>query len=242
YLNSPGGSVTASEKIRRALAQFQMRTLKPLVVSMNGTAASGAYWIGSQAERIFATKSTLTGSIGVFGIAMGAHNLLNRYGAYQDGVATNELAITPIGEEMPTTQQQLISLSVDNTYRKFLELVAQNRGLKVNDYELFAEGQVFLADEAKIVGLVDEIGDLDDAITYAADLAMLDPETMRVKHLVPSNAGNLGNLGLVFGLAHAYLPDEVTYALFKFHETMSMAQAPHKVSMQAITPVQSPLL
>ena len=242
YLNSPGGSVTASEKIRRAIAEFQMRTLKPVVVSMNGTAASGAYWLGSQAERIFATKSTLTGSIGVFGIALGAHNLLNRYGAYQDGVATNELAVTPIGEEMPTTQQELISMSVEHTYRQFLELVAQNRGLKVNDYELFAEGQVFLADEAKIVGLVDEIGDLDDAIAYAAQLAMLDPESMRVKHLVPSNAGNLGKFGLVFGLAHAYLPDNVTYALLKLHETMQLAKAPHQVSMQALTPVQSPEL
>ena len=242
YLNSPGGSVIASEKIRRALAQFQMRTLKPLVVSMNGTAASGAYWIGSQAERIFATKSTLTGSIGVFGIALGAHNLLNRYGAYQDGVATNELAITPIGEEMPKSQQELLSLSVDNTYRKFIELVAQNRGLKVNDYELFAEGQVFLAPEAKIVGLIDEIGDLDAAISYAAQLAMLDPETMRVKHLVPSAGGNLGKFGLVFGLAHAYLPDDVTYALLKLHETLRLSQAPSKVSLQALTPFQSPLL
>ena len=242
YLNSPGGSVNASEKIRRAIAEFQMRTLKPVVVSMNGTAASGAYWLGSQAERIFATKSTLTGSIGVFGIALGAHNLLNRYGAYQDGVATNELAVTPIGEEMPTTQQELLNMSVEHTYRQFLELVAQNRGLKVNDYDLFAEGQVFLADEAKIVGLVDEIGDLDDAISYAGKLAMLDPETMRVKHLVPSNAGNLGNFGLVFGLAHAYLPDNVTYALLKLHETMQLSKEPHQVSMQALTPVQSPEL
>lgn len=242
YLNSPGGSVNASEKIRRAIAEFQMRTLKPVVVSMNGTAASGAYWLGSQAERIFATKSTLTGSIGVFGIAMGAHNLLNRYGAYQDGVATNELAVTPIGEEMPTTQQELLNMSVEHTYRQFLELVAQNRGLKVNDYDLFAEGQVFLADEAKIVGLVDEIGDLDDAISYAGKLAMLAPETMRVKHLVPSSAGNLGNFGLVFGLAHAYLPDNVTYALLKLHETMQLTKEPHQVSMQALTPVQSPEL
>ena len=242
YLNSPGGSVNASEKIRRAIAEFQMRTLKPVVVSMNGTAASGAYWLGSQAERIFATKSTLTGSIGVFGIALGAHNLLNRYGAYQDGVATNELAVTPIGEEMPTTQQELLNMSVEHTYRQFLELVAQNRGLKVNDYDLFAEGQVFLADEAKIVGLVDEIGDLDDAISYAGKLAMLDPETMRVKHLVPSSAGNLGNFGLVFGLAHAYLPDNVTYALLKLHETMQLSKEPHQVSMQALTPVQSPEL
>lgn len=242
YLNSPGGSVNASEKIRRAIAEFQMRTLKPVVVSMNGTAASGAYWLGSQAERIFATKSTLTGSIGVFGIALGAHNLLNRYGAYQDGVATNELAVTPIGEEMPTTQQELLNMSVEHTYRQFLELVAQNRGLKVNDYDLFAEGQVFLADEAKIVGLVDEIGDLDDAISYAGKLAMLAPETMRVKHLVPSNAGNLGNFGLVFGLAHAYLPDNITYALLKLHETMQLSKEPHQVSMQALTPVQSPEL
>lgn len=242
YLNSPGGSVNASEKIRRAIAEFQMRTLKPVVVSMNGTAASGAYWLGSQAERIFATKSTLTGSIGVFGIALGAHNLLNRYGAYQDGVATNELAVTPIGEEMPTTQQELLNMSVEHTYRQFLELVAQNRGLKVNDYDLFAEGQVFLADEAKIVGLVDEIGDLDDAISYAGKLAMLAPETMRVKHLVPSSAGNLGNFGLVFGLAHAYLPDNVTYALLKLHETMQLTKEPHQVSMQALTPVQSPEL
>ena len=219
YLNSPGGSVIASEKIRRSLEALQKYTVKPIIVSMNGTAASGAYWIGSQAEKIFATQSTITGSIGVFGLSFGAHRLLNKYGAYQDGVATNELAQAPIAKEMPYSQQMMYNLAVEKTYKDFVELVAKNRGLKANTYEIFAEGQIFLAEEAQTLGLVDEVGNLSDAIAYAAKQAGIDPNRLRVRHMSPASPNELGGFeSLLFGLSNAYLPPEFTEAMLKLRQ------------------------
>ena len=244
YLNSPGGSVIASEKIRRALELYQSSG-KPLIVSMNGTAASGAYWIASQADTIFATPSTITGSIGVFGIGFGAHRLLNRYGAYQDGVVTNDLALTAIADEMPATQQRMLSLSVENTYRNFIELVARNRGLKVNEYEIFAEGQIFLADDAQSIGLVDELGDLQDAIKYAATAAQIKDGDLHVQHYAPgeSNMGT-GLEQILFGLSAKFLPDELTYSLMEVREQSKFLKAVaaqgQNPSLMAISPLTEP--
>lgn len=243
YLNSPGGSVTASEKIRRAVADVQRNSSKPVIISMNGTAASGAYWIGSQGEHIFATPSTITGSIGVFGLSFGAHQLLNRYGAYQDGVATNELALAPIAKEMPQSQQAMIYLSVENTYRQFIELVARNRHLKANDYEIFAEGQIFLADDARSVGLVDEVGTLDDAINYAAHAAGISPTGVNVVHFAPDSASSLGGFeSLLFGAAQAWLPEELTYSLLELRSKLKLAAQNDEVSLMAISPLGAPKL
>lgn len=242
YLNSPGGSVIASEKIRRALELFQ-KSGKPLIISMNGTAASGAYWIASQGDTIFATESTITGSIGVFGIGFGAHRLLNKYGAYQDGVATNELAMSAIAKEMPASQQRMLSLSVENTYRNFIELVARNRGLKVNEYEIFAEGQIFLAEDARSVGLVDEIGDLRDAINYAANQAGIKKERLHVRHVAPSSAAELGGIeSLFFGMAASYLPPEMTYALVELKQHSKLLSEPDHKAIMAIAPISEPQL
>lgn len=242
YLNSPGGSVIASEKIRRALELFQ-QSGKPLVISMNGTAASGAYWIASQGDAIFATPSTITGSIGVFGIGFGAHRLLNRYGAYQDGVVTNDLALSAIAEEMPASQQRMLSLSVENTYRNFIELVARNRGLKVNEYEIFAEGQIFLADDARTVGLIDEIGDVNDAIQYASRLAGISQDRLKIHHVAPSLGSELGGLeSLFFGLSASYLPEELTYALVELKTQSKMLRLNEPKSIMAIAPISEPQL
>lgn len=242
YLNSPGGSVTASEKIRRAFELFQTSG-KPLIVSMNGTAASGAYWIASQADNIFATESTITGSIGVFGLGFGVHKLLNHYGAYQDGVVTNDLALSAVAKEMPVAQQRMLSLSVEHTYRQFIELVSRNRGLKVNEYEIFGEGQIFLADEARTIGLVDEIGDIHEAIDFAAKRAGIRKELLQVTHVAPDANRELGGLeGLFFGLATAYLPEQVTYTLLELKKQSQLFAAPDNKSIMAISPVSEPLL
>lgn len=242
YLNSPGGSVTASERIRRALETFQKHSLKPLIVSMNGTAASGAYWIASQAEKIYATPTTITGSIGVFGIGFGAHRLLNRYGAYQDGVVTNELALTAIAREMPYSQQAMLNMSVEDTYKTFIELVARNRGIKPNDYEIYAEGQIFLADDALSIGLVDAVGNLSDAISYAASQARIRPEGIEIDHYAPGSGSSMGAFdNIMFGAAQAWLPDEVTYSLVKMRQISRMTRA-ERPQMMAISPVTSPEL
>ena len=243
YLNSPGGSVIASEKIRRSLESLQKYTVKPIIVSMNGTAASGAYWIGSQAEKIFATQSTITGSIGVFGLSFGAHRLLNKYGAYQDGVATNELAQAPIAKEMPYSQQMMYNLAVEKTYKDFVELVAKNRGLKANTYEIFAEGQIFLAEEAQTLGLVDEVGNLSDAIAYAAKQAGIDPNRLRVRHMSPASQNELGGFeSLLFGLSNAYLPPEFTEAMLKLRQNSKMLKKDGSNNLMAISPITDPKL
>lgn len=243
YLNSPGGSVIASEKIRRSLEALQKYTVKPIIVSMNGTAASGAYWIGSQAEKIFATKSTITGSIGVFGLSFGAHRLLNKYGAYQDGVATNELAQAPIAKEMPYSQQMMYNLAVEKTYKDFVELVAKNRGLKANTYEIFAEGQIFLAEEAQTLGLVDEVGNLSDAIAYAAKQAGIEPKRLRVRHMSPSSHNELGGFeSLLFGLSNAYLPPEFTEAMLKIRQNSKLLKKDGSNNLMAISPITDPKL
>ena len=243
YLNSPGGSVIASEKIRRSLEALQKYTVKPIIVSMNGTAASGAYWIGSQAEKIFATQSTITGSIGVFGLSFGAHRLLNKYGAYQDGVATNELAQAPIAKEMPYSQQMMYNLAVEKTYKDFVELVAKNRGLKANTYEIFAEGQIFLAEEAQTLGLVDEVGNLSDAIAYAAKQAGIDPNRLRVRHMSPASQNELGGFeSLLFGLSNAYLPPEFTEAMLKLRQNTKLLKKDGSNNLMAISPITDPKL
>ena len=243
YLNSPGGSVIASEKIRRSLEALQKYTVKPIIVSMNGTAASGAYWIGSQAEKIFATQSTITGSIGVFGLSFGAHRLLNKYGAYQDGVATNELAQAPIAKEMPYSQQMMYNLAVEKTYKDFVELVAKNRGLKANTYEIFAEGQIFLAEEAQTLGLVDEVGNLSDAIAYAAKQAGIDSNRLRVRHMSPASQNELGGFeSLLFGLSNAYLPPEFTEAMLKLRQNSKMLKKDGSNNLMAISPITDPKL
>lgn len=242
YLNSPGGSVIASERIRRALETFQKYSTKPLVVSMNGTAASGAYWIASQAEKLYATPSTITGSIGVFGLSFGAHKLLNKYGAYQDGVVTNELALTAIAKEMPYTQQTMYNLSVEKTYKDFIELVAKNRGIKANDYEIFAEGQVFLADDALSIGLIDAVGRLDDAIFYAAEQANINPKGIKVVHKAPGANTSMGIFdSIMFGFSQAYLPKELTYSLVKMRQVGKIATQ-ERPSIMALSPLTEPTL
>lgn len=248
YLNSPGGSVNASEKIRRAVEEFR-NTGKPLYVSMNGTAASGAYWIACQAEKIYATPTTITGSIGVFGLSFGAHKLLNRFGAYQDGVSTNELAQPAIGKEMPASQQRMLSLNVEKTYKNFLALVSTNRKLDILAYPRYAEGQIFLADDAQNLGLVDQVGTLNDAI-QAMQLALRNTKNLKpadkvnVQHVSPSSLYELTGIeSLFFGLSAKYLPEQVTEALIELkQQSRLMKGVKDNQAVLAISPLGEPKL
>lgn len=197
YLNSPGGSAIASEKIRRALAQVR-ESGKKVVVFMSGTAASGAYWIATESDKIIATKATLTGSIGVFAVGIGVHKLLNHFGVYQDGVATHEFAKNYVGEEMSNNVKELSTLSVKATYQKFLNLVAKSRNLNINDYQTYAEGQVFLADKAKSLGLIDNVGDLETATKEMAKLLQLGSNKLNLKHLSYQNGDDLNKFEEIF--------------------------------------------
>ncbi|KAB8313767.1 signal peptide peptidase SppA [Erwinia endophytica] len=171
-VNSPGGSVTASETIREELAAAK-EAGKPVVVSMGGMAASGGYWISTPANYIIASPSTLTGSIGIFGVINTVENTLDTIGVHTDGVATSPLADVATTKALPPEVQQMMQLSIENGYKNFLTLVANSRGKTPEQIDQIAQGHVWTGSDAKANGLVDALGDFDDAVAKAAALAKL---------------------------------------------------------------------
>ena len=173
-VDSGGGSAFASDLILRELERFQA-TDRPVVVSMGSVAASGGYWISMGANEIWASPTTLTGSIGVGMTIPTIPRTLERLGVHVDGVGTTELAgglqITrPINESM----KGLLGLSVRHTYDDFVGKVAQHRERSVEQIEAAAQGRVWTGSDALERGLVDKLGDLPDAIDSAAELAGLE--------------------------------------------------------------------
>jgi protease-4 len=173
-VDSGGGSAFASDLILRELERFQA-TDRPVVVSMGSVAASGGYWISMGANEIWASPTTLTGSIGVGMTIPTIPRTLERLGVHVDGVGTTELAgglqITrPINESM----KGLLGLSVRHTYDEFVGKVAQHRERSVEQIEAAAQGRVWTGSDALERGLVDKLGDLPDAIDSAAELAGLE--------------------------------------------------------------------
>lgn len=171
-VNSPGGSVTASEVIRQELAATRAAG-KPIVVSMGGMAASGGYWISTPANYIVANPSTLTGSIGIFGVINTVENTLGSIGVHTDGVATSPLADVAITKALPAEMQQMMQLTIENGYRRFIGLVAESRNKTPEQIDQIAQGHVWTGQDAKENGLVDSLGDFDDAVAKAAELAKL---------------------------------------------------------------------
>ena len=172
-VNSPGGSVSASEAIARELSL--LRKDKALVVSMGTLAASGGYWISAQSDRIFAEPTTITGSIGVFGLFLNFQGLLNdKLGLTFDTVKTGRFA-DALTVTRPKTPEELAIFqeSVDWVYDQFLTKVAKGRKLDRAVVEEIAQGRVWSGSEALRLGLVDEIGGLDVATKYAAHQAKL---------------------------------------------------------------------
>ncbi|TLJ14046.1 signal peptide peptidase SppA [Escherichia sp. E3659] len=171
-VNSPGGSVTASEVIRAELAAARAAG-KPVVVSMGGMAASGGYWISTPANYIVANPSTLTGSIGIFGVITTVENSLDSIGVHTDGVSTSPLADVSITKSLPPEVQQMMQLSIENGYKRFITLVADSRNSTPEQIDKIAQGHVWTGQDAKANGLVDSLGDFDDAVAKAAELAKL---------------------------------------------------------------------
>jgi protease-4 len=171
-VNSPGGSVSASEVIRSELAAAKAAG-KPIVVSMGGMAASGGYWISTPANYIIASPSTLTGSIGIFGVINTYQNTLDYAGVHTDGVATSPLADIASTKALPPEFSQMMQLNIENGYKTFLGLVADSRHKTPEEIDQIAQGHVWIGSDAKANGLVDELGDFDDAVKKAAELAKL---------------------------------------------------------------------
>ena len=174
-VDSPGGSVSGSERIRGAILEAKRLKL-PIVVSMGSVAASGGYWVSTPADRIFAEPSTITGSIGVFGIIPTFENSLGKIGLSADGVKTTPLSGEPdVLRGTSPEFDRLVQLGVENTYRRFTGLVAASRHLTAARVNEIGQGRVWAGGTARQIGLVDQFGGLDDAIAAAAKLAKLDP-------------------------------------------------------------------
>ncbi|WP_034456059.1 signal peptide peptidase SppA [Buttiauxella noackiae] len=171
-VNSPGGSVTASEVIRDELEAARTAG-KPIVVSMGGMAASGGYWISTPANYIVASPNTLTGSIGIFGVINTVENSLDSIGVHTDGVATSPLADVAVTKSLPPEVQQMMQLTIENGYKRFVNLVADSRKKTPEQIDAIAQGHVWTGQDAKANGLVDSLGDFDDAVAKAAELAKL---------------------------------------------------------------------
>ena len=173
-INTPGGSAIASELIEREINLIRAAG-KPVVISMGSLAASGGYWIAARADYIFAQPATLTGSIGIFGLVPNIQNLAAAIGITFDMVKTNTYAdIDNI--DRPKTQAELALLQqfVDQLYAIFINRVAQGRNLDIGEAEALAGGRVWTGEDALRLGLVDELGGLNDAISQARNLAGLD--------------------------------------------------------------------
>jgi protease-4 len=174
-VDSPGGSVMASEKIRQAIVEAKGEGL-PVVVSMGNVAASGGYWVSTPADRIFAEPATITGSIGVFGIVPSFEGALAKIGVTTDGVKTTPLSGQPdiFGGFSPEFNA-VAQAGVESMYGKFVGLVAQSRRKTPEQIDAIAQGRVWDGGTARQLGLVDRFGGMEDAIAEAARLAKIDP-------------------------------------------------------------------
>ena len=175
-VNSGGGSANASEQIRHALKLIKEK--KPLVVSMGGLAASGGYWISSPANCIFAEPTTITGSIGIFGLIPNFSGLVqDKLGVTFDGVTTNKFSDYDndlvLGKNTDEVMKYMQTY-VDRGYQSFLDIVSEGRGLKPAQVDSIGQGRVWLATDAINIKLVDKLGSLDDAVKKAAELAKID--------------------------------------------------------------------
>ncbi|MFC4294484.1 signal peptide peptidase SppA [Novosphingobium tardum] len=182
-VDSPGGSVLASEKIRAAITRFKARNI-PVVVSMANLAASGGYWVSTPGTTIFAEPGTITGSIGIFGIIPTFEATLAQYGVTSDGIRTTPLSGQPdvLGGLTPEVES-MVQAEIDNGYQRFITLVGQSRHKSPAQVDAIAQGRIWDGGTARQLGLVDRFGDLDDALAFAASAAKLGPDKWHADYL-----------------------------------------------------------
>lgn len=198
-VNSPGGSVLASEKIRRGVLALQ-EAGKPVVASMSTLAASGGYWISMDADQIWAQPTTITGSIGIFGMIPTIEEPLGKLGVHTDGVGTTVLAgAFRIDRPLADGVKTLFQLQIEKGYRNFIEGVAKGREIPVEQVNSIARGRVWSGKAAKDLGLVDSLGSFQDAQAALATLAKLEPGRYELNELQPDRDFFKQLLGDVFG-------------------------------------------
>ena len=177
-VNSPGGDVWASELITNALNEFK-ETDRPIISSMGDIAASGGVWVTTNSDEIWAEEDTLTGSIGVYGIVPTLDGIYDWAGIKVDGVSSTKAGEWDEREAMPENITNLIQSSIDRTYDKFVSKVAENRGMLYEEVLPIAGGRIWAGYKALELGLVDKIGDLEDALKSAAKLAEIEDFTVK---------------------------------------------------------------
>ena len=179
-IDSPGGSAVASEAIRAEILRLQ-KTGKPVVVSMSGMAASGGYWIAAPADEIWASASTITGSIGAYAMLADVEQGLNKLGVTTDGLGTTAIAGgIRADRQLPTELAMVMQLSIMHIYKRFLNIVAQGRNIPEEEVAILAEGRVWTGLQAKELGLVDHLGGFDEAVAAAAKRAGLGTDYDKV--------------------------------------------------------------
>lgn len=216
-VNSPGGSANASDEILYELQQLKQK--KPLIISFGDYAASGGYYISMAGDRIFAQNNTITGSIGVFGVIPDAKNLANRNGIYSDVVTTNANSnmISPFSG-LSSGTLAIAQRSVVNTYNRFVHFVSKNRNKTAEEVDAVGSGRVWSGKRAKEIGLVDEIGSLNDAVKYAANKANIaEYEAVSYPEKVDKFEQIMGSLRQG-NIAESYVKSQISeenYQLFK---------------------------
>lgn len=205
-IDSPGGSAFASEQIRQELLLLR-EAGKPVVSSMSSVAASGGYWIAAGTDQIVAPSSVITGSIGVFGMFFSIDESLAEVGVYSDGVSSTEFPYIDITRPLSDSAQRALQGGVDRIYQDFLELVASARGMTTEAVHEVAQGRVWTGSKALELGLIDRIGELDDATAIAAELAGL--ESYRVTFPTPELSGFDAFLAQLFNGASVLIPQSM---------------------------------
>ena len=245
-MNSGGGSAFASEVIRATVADIR-EAGTPVVMSMGPVAASGAYLIATAVDEIWATPATLTGSIGVFAALPTVDRLLTRLGVYTDGVATSDVAgALRLDRPLDPTISDVLQQSVDQLYARFLALVSEGRGMSLDAVDAVAQGRVWSATAAREIGLVDELGSVEDAAAAAAALAgvsdyqvdfvgrRLSPRQQLLQQLAERVA--LTGVGEVFGKGPT-LPPTVSQALLPVERALDAVSGftdPRHLYMQCL--------
>ncbi len=169
-VDSPGGSAFASEVIRNEVEALK-KAGKPVVVSMSSLAASGGYWISMSADKIVAQPTTLTGSIGIFSVITTFEKGFSKLGINTDGVGTSPFSGDGITTGLSEGASQAFQLGIEHGYKRFISLVGSNRAMTVEEVDKVAQGRVWTGQDALSFGLVDQMGDFDDAVELAAKLA-----------------------------------------------------------------------
>lgn len=239
-INSPGGSASASDAMWREIQLTSDE--KPVIVSMGDLAASGGYWIATAGDYIVADALTLTGSIGVFSLFFDISDFLdNKLGITLDGVRTSPYADMFSGTRpLSDAERAALQRSTDDTYQRFLEKVAASRGLEVAQVDSVGQGRVWMGQQALEIGLVDQLGDLDDAIALAADRADLEPGTYRTR-LMPEPRTFMDELNEAFGVRMAKIWQGVTASPAERALARQVRLLEHLIDTQGTTQARLPL-